>query len=119
MSNKTKTALFVLSTSLVALLPVVASMIPKNKSQMTMSYDDHQVMEREILNKIPVKSNVHLAKQMMKRNGFKLTKQTNLVLEFEKEESYGPEHWGTFWTADINLKCGAVSGAKVWIEPAD
>ena len=119
MSNKTKTIRFTLFMAAVALLPVVASVLPKDKTKMVMFYDDNKAMEREIVNKIPIGSNIQLAKQMMKRNGFKFTKQTSSFLEFEKEESYGPDHWGTFWTADVTLKNRVVSGAKVWIEPAD
>jgi hypothetical protein len=112
-------SLLIVCMVLIALLPVAATKIFVATDRMTMYYDNHQQMEQEILRKIPVGSNPQVARQVMSQNGFTLTKQTGILLELEKEESYWPFYYGTFWTAEISVNNGEVSGAKVWIQPAD
>ena len=116
MFNKTRITRFVLFTSLLALLPVVISIFPRDTSKMIMAYDDSRAMANEVANKIPVGSTARSATQIMQRNGFKLTKHTSAFLEFEKEDSGWPDDNGSLWIIDINLRDGFVIGNQAWID---
>ena len=119
MLNKPSAIRFTVLMVGVALLPVFASLFPRDETKMVVPDDDSAFVGREIMRKIPAGSNIRFAKRIMQRNGFVFNKQTGSTLEFEKEESFGPDHWGTVWAATISLKHGTVSGAKVWIGPSD
>ena len=104
---------------LIALLPVAASKFFGGSNEIQMYSDDYRKMNQEILRNIPVGSSAQSAKQMMTRNGFRLSGQDQTSLSFQKEETYLPFGEGTQWAVAIDLKKGSVSGAKTWIGPAD